>query len=185
MKFTRPAFTFLLAVLGFALWTPMPGQAGDDGLSLALAPDITGKNNINGRGGEFAPELYRRLTAAGGEAHLVVFTWRRSFESPSQDRSCNAVVFRDAEGRYWAMDMYMTKPVWVSGNDPQKWLDHVYPKIITRFVSSRTDSHLAGQYADLSRKDKAVATTPAIPATTLAPTPLPATAAVSLQVVGQ
>lgn len=158
----------VLAVAG-AMGMVVSTQAKDDGQAIALSQDIPGKNNIGGRGAEFAPELYSRLVKAGGEAHLVTFKWRREFEKTEQARLSTVVVYRDAEGRYWGMDMYTVKPVWVPGKEPQKWIDRMYPNLISSVVTARTDAKLAGQYADLSRVAGATTTAPAPAPTQPAP----------------
>lgn len=151
-------------LVGFFL-VPNSVQAKDDGQTIALSQDIPGKNNVGGRGGEYSLELYNRFIKAGGEAYLVTYKWRRGFEKPEQTRIGGMVVYLDSEGRYWAMDMYSTKPTWVPSKDPQKWIDRMYPNLVTSLVASRTEPKLAGQYADLSRVATAATPAPAAPTT--------------------
>jgi len=167
MKVLRPLVIGMVMVGGFFALSSMV-QAKDDGQALALSQDVAGKNNVGGKGSEFAPDLYNRFIKAGGEAHLVTFQWRREFEKVEQTRTSTVVIFLDAEGRYWGMDMYTSQPVWVPGREPQKWLDRLYPNLITKLVSARTEPKLAGQYADISRVAKAAPATPTPQAT---PTP--------------
>lgn len=171
MKVLRPLVIGMMLVGGFFVLSSTV-QAKDDGQTLAMSQDIAGKNNVGGKGSEFAPELYNRFLKAGGEVHLVTFQWRREFEKPEQMRLSKAVVFLDAEGRYWGMDMYTTQPVWVPGREPQKWLDRLYPNLITKLVTTQTEPKLAGQYADLSRVAKAAPVTPT-PTETATPTGQP------------
>ncbi|PAW79424.1 MAG: hypothetical protein B9S32_02470 [Verrucomicrobia bacterium Tous-C9LFEB] len=164
MKVMRPMWMgVVLAVCGFFIFSSF-APAKDDGQMLALSQDLPGKNNVGGKGSEFAPELYNRFIKAGGEAHLVTFQWRREFEKAEQARTSSVVVFLDAEGRYWGMDMYSKQPVWVPGREPQKWLDRLYPNLITKLTTVRTESKLAGKYADLSRVANATPATPETPA---------------------
>lgn len=142
-----------LIVLGGAFLS-MPGlaQAKDDGMAIAMSQDIPGKNNIDGRGGEYVSELYRRFIQAGGEAYLVKFEWRRFSQKRAEQNLIDGIaVFRDAEGRYWAMGMYTTHPVWVPGTDPQKWVDRMYPNLTTRVLATATETKFAGRYSDRSR----------------------------------
>lgn len=171
MKVLRPWVVGLAILVGMGLFTSSV-EAKDDGFALALSQDVPGKNNVGGRGGEFAPELYNRFVKAGGEAYLVSFKWRREFEKPEQMRSSTVVIFRDANGRYWGMDMYSNQPTWVPGQEPQKWLDRLYPSLITQLVSSKTEPSLAGRYADRSRVASGGANTTA-PASTPAPVAQP------------
>lgn len=144
---------FLGGSLGLLLWMAGNGYAADDGMAIVQAGNIPGRCNVQGRGLAYAPEAYRRLTAAGGEAYLLTFHWRYTYEASGQNRMANAVIFRDAQGRYWAQDAFMNKPVWVSSaKEPQKWLDQMYPKLVTEILSAKTEPKLAGQYADQSRK---------------------------------
>lgn len=145
-------------VLGVAL---VAGWAGDDSSSIARDHGIAGKW-VSGACLPFAQELYSRLTAAGGEAHLVVFNWR----SPSGETGAHAiVVYRDKEGRYWAMDNLQASPLWLAGSTPSAWAAFFVPRYDVEVKAHRSNPALAGQYADRSR---IAATAAAGPATLLA-----------------
>ena len=161
-----------LAILGALLSVSTLASAKDDGGAIAQSPTLPGRHNADGHGADFAPELYKRLTAAGGEAYLISFKWRQEFEKADLDRSGTMVVFRDDKGLYWGMDLSSEHPLQMPSKDPQKCLRRMYPALLTSVTDIKTDSKLEGQYADLSRSTKTTtssgtnATTPPVNSTT-------------------
>jgi hypothetical protein len=86
--------------------------------------DIATSFDLPGKGGwttcvPFSTELYRRLTGAGYEAHYLVYAWK----SGAQRGKHALVIYRDRDGRYWAMDNRMSQPRWIRGDDVASWLN--------------------------------------------------------------
>ncbi len=146
-------FPTLLGVTLLLIGGSMPIQAGDDSFAIARDRSIAGKR-ISGACLPFAQDLYSRLTKAGGEAHLVVFNWR----SPAGITGTHAiVVYRDKEGRYWAMDNLQTAPLWLAGSTPAAWASFFAPRYAVEVKGHKMDPALAGQYADRSRSTETAA----------------------------
>lgn len=143
----KTTFSTLLGASLLLAVSAMSLQAGDDSFSIARDKSIAGKR-ITGACLPFAQDLYSRLTQAGGEAHLVVFDWR----APGGQTGTHAiVVYRDKEGRYWAMDNLQAAPLWLAGSSPASWAAFFAPRFDVEVKAHRTNPALAGQYADRSR----------------------------------
>jgi hypothetical protein len=138
------------AILLFALTLILPAvsRAHDDSHDIALDLDIPGKGSWI-TCDRFAKELYQRMTAAGGEAHYIIYDWRNDTVHFAGRHSF--VVYRDKEGRYWGADERQTQPRWLSGHTDAEWTELFASDFETVVVYSHCDARLAGQYADLHR----------------------------------
>ncbi|MFZ5805951.1 MAG: hypothetical protein ACOY3I_01905 [Verrucomicrobiota bacterium] len=122
-------------------------KASDDSVRIASSDDIPGKGGFT-TCEIFAQELYKRLTRAGGESHLIIFEWNNG----RQVGKHAAVVFRDAGGSYWCMDNRDRRPRRVDGRSASSWINNRYDDYKVRLISAKTDRRLKGQYASLSRE---------------------------------
>jgi hypothetical protein len=166
MKLQKQIPLTLLATLGICLLTSNALAAKEDGFIIAENPSIPGKNNTDGRGEDFAPELYKQFCEAGGESYLLTFRWRREFESSKNERKGSMVVFRDQAGQYWGIDLYSEKPVALPAREskayPQKWLGRMYPTLVFADVEVKTNPELEGRFAVLQKQEKTSPSTAAI-----------------------
>lgn len=131
----------LLPVIGYQLFRPRYNKTAK---RIVANKRLPGKNNVDGRVAEFTPALYKRLCEAKIATHLLTFIWH-TYEKPEENYMDSLIVYRDTKGNYWAMDPYSSHPVWVNGDDPQIWLDQMYPGVITLYLNQQNNCDLVAE----------------------------------------
>ncbi|MDE1171843.1 MAG: hypothetical protein PW734_11665 [Verrucomicrobium sp.] len=72
------------------------------------------------KGDEYARKLYQILTLNGVEAHWIEFRWGYA---STREYHADFVVFKDSQGRFWARQSTSLQSKWITGRNPQEWLD--------------------------------------------------------------
>jgi hypothetical protein len=133
----------LAAALSPLFTLPSAHSAENDPWAIAQKFDIAGKGQPLGCL-PFAFDLSARFIFTKTESSIVVFDWRL----PEGQRGRHAmVVFRDAQGRLWAMDNLRTTPLWLQGTKPEQWISEFMPRARTRLVSSIPNAYARDELA--------------------------------------
>ncbi len=120
-------------VLGFAL------QA-ETAWETAISTDLKGKGGwftcLN-----YSKDLYARMAQNGHEAHFIIYEWKD--ENRTMGRHA-FVVYKDEKGRYYAMDNRLKQPMWLSGENPNQWVNFFAKETANRVICHYNDKDLVG-----------------------------------------
>ena len=93
-------------------------------------------------GYSYAENLYQDFTTHGVEAYLIQFHW----DAATIPYVGACVVFRDADGRYWAQQSTSLHPRWVSGTNPAQWVQSLYGQYPTAVASVADNRSVVGYH---------------------------------------
>ena len=105
--------------------------------------------DVKGKGGWFtclnySKDLFGKMAKNGHEAHFIIYEWKD--ETRTQGRHA-FVVYKDEKGRYYGMDNRLQQPMWLSGKNPEQWVNFFSKGTVNKVVCHYGDESVIGYAA--------------------------------------
>jgi hypothetical protein len=102
--------------------------------------------DVKGKGGWFtclnySKDLHTRMVEKGHEAHFIIYEWKDANRTIGRHAF---VVYKDEQGRYYGMDNRLKQPMWLTGENPEQWVNFFSKETANKVVCHYEDTALVG-----------------------------------------